>query len=73
VFTGGLSPLIAIALLGLGGGHPWMVSAPMAGASLITLAAGSLAAYLAAETYQGNIAEATPGATLSVNEARKAS
>jgi hypothetical protein len=62
VFTGGLSPLIAIALLGLGGGHPWMVSAPMAGASLITLAAVDLAAYLAAETYQGNIAEATPGA-----------
>jgi MFS transporter, MHS family, shikimate and dehydroshikimate transport protein len=69
VFAGGLSPLIATALLGLGGGHPWMVSTYMVGLALITI----VAVYMAAETYQGNIAEESSGATLSAYEERKAS
>jgi metabolite-proton symporter len=46
VFAGGLSPLIATALLTWSGGKPWPVSAYMMGMACITL----LSVYLAAET-----------------------
>jgi MFS family permease len=46
VFAGGLSPLIATALLSLSGGKPWPIAAYMAIMACITL----LSVYLAAET-----------------------
>jgi hypothetical protein len=69
VFAGGLSPLIATALLRLGGGRPWMVSAYMVGIALVTL----LSVYLATETYQVNIADVSAGSTPSADQERDAS
>jgi hypothetical protein len=46
VFAGGLSPLIATALLSWSGGRPWPISAYMMGMATITL----ISVYLAAET-----------------------
>jgi len=48
VFAGGLSPLIATALLAAAGGRPWMVSVYMVGLAIVTLVSVSLAA----ETYR---------------------
>ncbi len=53
VFAGGLSPLIATALLAWSGGKPWPVAAYMVGMALITL----VSVYLAAETLGGDPAE----------------
>jgi metabolite-proton symporter len=53
VFAGGLSPLIATALLAWSGGRPWPVALYMVGMALITL--GSV--YLAAETQAGAMSE----------------
>jgi len=53
VFAGGLSPLIATALLAWAGGKPWPVALYMVGMALITL----VSVYLAAETLAGDITE----------------
>jgi MFS transporter, MHS family, shikimate and dehydroshikimate transport protein len=50
VFAGGLSPLIATALLAWSGGKPWPIAAYMVGMALITL----VSVYLAAETLVGD-------------------
>lgn len=51
VFGGGFSPLIATALLALGGGRPWLIIAYFGLLSLIT----AICAYLAPETHQLDI------------------
>ena len=56
VFAGGLSPLIATALLGWSGGKPWPIALYMIGMALITL----VSVYLAAETLPGDIAAEPP-------------
>jgi MFS transporter, MHS family, shikimate and dehydroshikimate transport protein len=53
VFAGGLSPLIATALLAWSGGKPWPIAAYMVAMALITL----VSVYLAAETLTGDRAE----------------
>jgi len=53
VFAGGLSPLIATALLSWSGGKPWPVAAYMVAMALITL----VSVYLAAETLAGDLTE----------------
>jgi MFS family permease len=53
VFAGGLSPLIATALLAWSGGKPWPIATYMVGMALITL----VSVYLAAETLAGDLAE----------------
>jgi len=57
VFAGGLSPLIATALLSWSGGKPWPIAAYMVVMALITL----VSVYLAAETLAGDIAEDSAG------------
>jgi MFS transporter, MHS family, shikimate and dehydroshikimate transport protein len=52
VFAGGLSPLIATALLAWSGGKPWPIAAYMVAMALITL----VSVYLAAETLTGDLA-----------------
>jgi MFS transporter, MHS family, shikimate and dehydroshikimate transport protein len=54
VFAGGLSPLIATALLHQSGGKPWPVSLYMVGLALVTL----VSVYLCAETFRADIAQA---------------
>src|SRR5262249_29899563 len=54
VFAGGLSPLIATALLNWSGGKPWPISAYMMGMACVTL----VSVYLAAETLPEKIEEA---------------
>jgi len=56
VFAGGLSPLIATALLAWSGGKPWPIAAYMVAMALITL----VSVYLAAETLTGDLAEEPP-------------
>ena len=56
VFAGGLSPLIATALLSWSGGKPWPIAMYMVGMALITL----VSVYLAAETLSGDIAAEPP-------------
>jgi MFS family permease len=51
VFAGGLSPLIATALLAIGGGRTWTVSVYMIGLAVVTL----VSVFLAAETYRADI------------------
>lgn len=51
VFAGGLSPLIATALLSWSGGKPWPISAYMMGMACITL----VSVYLAAETLPDHV------------------
>ena len=61
VFAGGLSPLIATALLSGAKGEAWPVSVYMVGLALITI----VSVYLSAETFRERIAEpesAAPGA-----------
>jgi metabolite-proton symporter len=53
VFAGGLSPLIATALLALAGGRTWAVSVYMLGLAVVTLVSVSLAT----ETYRSGIGE----------------
>ena len=53
VFAGGLSPLIATALLALAGGRTWTVSVYMIGLAAVTL----VSVFLAAETYRTDIGE----------------
>ncbi len=53
VFAGGLSPLIATALLAWSGGNPWPIAVYMVAMALITL----VSVYLAAETLTGDLAE----------------
>ena len=53
VFAGGLSPLIATALLAWSGGKPWPIATYMAGMALITV----VSVYLAAETLAGDLTE----------------
>jgi len=53
VFAGGLSPLIATALLAWSGGKPWPIAAYMVAMASITL----VSVYLAAETLPGDLAE----------------
>src|SRR5688572_8208008 len=51
VFAGGLSPLIATALLAWSGGHPWPIAVYLMGMALVTW----VAVYLASETlHQGS-------------------
>jgi MFS transporter, MHS family, shikimate and dehydroshikimate transport protein len=54
VFAGGLSPLVATALLKESGGKAWPVSLYMVGLAIVTL----VSVYLSAETFRENIAEA---------------
>ena len=56
VFAGGLSPLIATALLSWSGGKPWPIAMYMVAMALITL----VSVYLAAETLSGDIAAEPP-------------
>jgi len=53
VFAGGLSPLVATALLAWSGGKPWPIAAYMVAMASITL----VSVYLAAETLPGDLAE----------------
>ncbi len=53
VFAGGLSPLIATALLSWSGGKPWPIAAYMVAMALITL----VSVYLAAETLTGDLSK----------------
>jgi len=53
VFAGGLSPLIATALLAWSGGKPWLIATYMVGMAFITL----VSVYLAAETLGEDPAE----------------
>jgi len=57
VFAGGLSPMIATALLAWTGGAPWAIAVYLIGMSLVTL----LAVYLASETYRNEIEESDIG------------
>jgi metabolite-proton symporter len=54
VFAGGLSPLVATALLTESGGKAWPVSLYMVGLALVTL----VSVYLSAETFREDISEA---------------
>jgi len=56
VFAGGLSPLVATALLSGANGKAWPVSVYMVGLALITI----LSVYLSAETFREQIAEQSP-------------
>jgi hypothetical protein len=58
VFAGGLSPLIATALLSGSHGQAWPVSLYMVGLALITL----VSVYLSAETFREQLAEPSPAA-----------
>ena len=58
VFAGGLSPLIATALLQTTDNKPWAVSLYMVGLALITL----VSVYLSAETFRGGLEETAPPA-----------
>lgn len=53
VFAGGLSPMIATALLAWTGGDPWAIAVYLIGMSLVTL----IAVYMASETYRNQIEE----------------
>jgi metabolite-proton symporter len=53
VFAGGLSPLVATALLALAGGRTWAVSVYMLGLAVVTL----VSVFLATETYRSGIGE----------------
>ncbi|WP_239014535.1 MFS transporter [Archangium violaceum] len=55
VFAGGLSPLIATALLTESGGRSWPVSLYMVGLALITL----VSVYLSAETFREHLTESS--------------
>ncbi|WP_164018151.1 MFS transporter [Pyxidicoccus trucidator] len=56
VFAGGLSPLVATALLAYSGGQAWSVSLYMVALAVITL----VSVYLSAETFRENLTEAPP-------------
>nr|AYM53293.1 major facilitator superfamily protein [Cystobacter fuscus] len=58
VFAGGLSPLIATALLSGSNGQAWPVSVYMVGLALVTL----VSVYLSAETFREQLAEPSPPA-----------
>ncbi len=55
VFAGGLSPVIATALLARSGGQAWPVSLYMVGLALVTL----VSVYLSAETFREKLGEGT--------------
>jgi MFS family permease len=55
VIAGGLSPMIATALLSWSGGRPWPIALYMLGMAMITL----ISVYLAAETATGHLAKET--------------
>ncbi|WIG97372.1 MFS transporter [Myxococcus sp. SDU36] len=57
VFAGGLSPVIATALLAWSGGQSWPVSLYMVALAVITL----VSVYLSAETFREQLTEAPPG------------
>ncbi|HSF26529.1 MAG TPA: MFS transporter [Actinomycetes bacterium] len=57
VLAGGFSPLIATALLAVGGGRPWLVC----GYFLLLSSITTVCAYLAPETVRGEIGDAAPG------------
>lgn len=57
VFAGGLSTMIATALLAWTGGDPWAIVVYLIGMSLVTL----MAVYLASETYRNEIEETDIG------------
>ncbi|MGP0224131.1 hypothetical protein ACSVIE_14980, partial [Paenarthrobacter sp. NCHU4564] len=48
--AGGLSPVLAVLLLDLAHGNPWMVALYVVGLSIITITA----TYLSPETHRGN-------------------
>jgi MFS family permease len=56
VFAGGLSPLVAMALLRQSGGAAWPVSLYMVGLAVVTL----VSVYLSAETFREQLADARP-------------
>ncbi|MFP2959320.1 MFS transporter [Myxococcus sp. 1LA] len=57
VFAGGLSPVVATALLAWSGGQAWPVSLYMVALALITL----VSVYLSAETFREQLTETPPG------------
>ncbi|MDV3125960.1 MHS family MFS transporter [Mycobacterium sp. 21AC1] len=57
LLAGGLSPVLAVMLLGLAGNRPWPVALYMIGLSVITIAA----TYFSPETHRGNRSAGAPG------------
>jgi MFS transporter, MHS family, shikimate and dehydroshikimate transport protein len=60
VFAGGLSPIIATALLSRFEGRSWPISVYMLGLAAVTL----VSVYLSAETFRARLADEAPGAAL---------
>ncbi|MDY7226361.1 MFS transporter [Hyalangium rubrum] len=67
VFAGGLSPVVATALLAKSGGQSWPISVYMVGLAVITL----VSVFLSAETFRAHLVEEAPSTASSGQEASR--